>query len=207
MNVIIRSESVELDGYVNAVERRSKPLKSRLGTFREMIRAGTFRKALEKNDDVRLKLNHERDLGGMKDGTLELSEDSIGLKAHAVVKDADVIDKARAGKLVGWSFGFLDVPDGVQEREEDGMRLRDVSDLYLREVSILDNTRHPAYEGTLVKVRDDSDEQLELYGEETSGVETRDETPEEKHIDYSAYEALIEEMRGKNDEGTDRKEE
>lgn len=206
MHVLIRSDSVEIDGYVNAIERKSKPLKSRIGKFVERICKGAFKKAIERNDNIRLLLNHnwERDLGGTKDGNLQLSEDNIGLRAHAVISDADVIEKARAGDLVGWSFGFSD--RDVDQHEENGMPTRDVKDLDLFEVSILDRSKTPAYDGTLVSVRADDD--LQYNGEamifDSLEIEIREE-PEEvpkQHenveIDYSKYETMIAEMKEVN---------
>ena len=164
MQISVRADSVEIEGYVNAVERKSKPLWSRLGRFLERICKGAFTKALGRNDNVRILLNHnpERDLGGQKDGNLELHEDSIGLHARAIITDEEVIKKARNGDLVGWSFGFYD-REVEQKRDEDGYPLRDVRDLDLEEVSILDNTATPAYDGTLVAVR--SEEKSIFYGE------------------------------------------
>ena len=209
MQVRIREESIEIDGYVNAIERKSKTLRSRIGKFVERIKKGAFRRAIERNGNVLLLLNHDRDrvLGGTGDGTLELREDAIGLHAHAVVTDAETVQKAREGKLRGWSFGFNDVPDGVDQKFEDGMLLREVKDMDLREVSILDDRKYPAYEGTLIMAR--SDEEVELYGETfddevITREETRDkpeekpeEQPEEKPvIDYSKYNQIIKEMKG-----------
>ena len=75
MQIRIRADSVEIDGYVNAIERNSKPLWSRVGQFVERICKGAFASALTRNDDVRILLNHDesRDLGGQKDGNLELN--------------------------------------------------------------------------------------------------------------------------------------
>ena len=156
MQIRIRSDSVEIEGYVNAVERKSKPLMSRMGQFLERICAGAFKRALGRNDDVRLLLNHDetRDLGGTKDGNLELNEDNIGLHAKATIKDPEVVKMARNGDLVGWSFGFYD-RDVELKRDEDGLPLRNVRDLDLEEVSILDKSKVPAYDGTLVAVRSD----------------------------------------------------
>ena len=153
MKIKIRSDSVEIEGYVNAVERVSKPLWSRVGQFIERICAGAFKKALRRNNDVKILLNHDwnRALGGTLEGNLELEEDNIGLHARAVITDPEVIEKARAGKLRGWSFGFDD--RDVENRIEDGMPLRLVRDLDLAEVSILDDRKSPAYAGTLVSVR------------------------------------------------------
>lgn len=110
MRIQIRSDSVEIEGYVNAVGRDSRPMKDRSTgeRFVEQIVPGVFTRALTRND-VDLLLNHdqERVLGSTKTN-LELTEDSIGLKARAIVTDKEVIEKARSGKLRGWSFGFYD---------------------------------------------------------------------------------------------------
>lgn len=209
MQVMIREDSVEIDGYVNAIERKSRPLHSRIGKFIERICKGAFKKALARNDNIRLLLNHDRnrDLGGTKDGNLELTEDNIGLHARARITDKEVIEKARNGDLVGWSFGFEDRPGGVEEHDEDGFRLRDVKDLDLYEVSILDRTKTPAYEGTLVSVRSEEGAERIMYRSDPlyTDVEIRDDTQtkkeqpekaEEKVIDYSKYEKLIKEMKG-----------
>ena len=54
MQIRIRADSVEIDGYVNAIERNSKPLWSRVGQFVERICKGAFASALKRNDDVRI---------------------------------------------------------------------------------------------------------------------------------------------------------
>lgn len=207
MEIRIRGDSVEIDGYVNAVERKSKPLWSRMGRFLERICKGAFSKALSRNDNVRILLNHDksRDLGGQKDGNLELCEDSIGLRARATITDPEVVQKAKDGNLVGWSFGFYD-RDVLCHTDEDGMPLRDVRDLDLEEVSLLDNTKTPAYDGTLVMVR--ADESSIYFGETFADEiqireETREETEEvpkqqetvEKNINYDEWDSLIADMK------------
>lgn len=207
MEIRIRQDSVEIEGYVNAVERNSKPLHSRVGKFIERICKGAFQRAIERSDDIKLKLNHERVIGGTADGTLELKEDSIGLKARAVVSDQEVVEDARNGRLRGWSFGFFDVPDGIVTRTEDGLSLRIVKDMDLREVSIINDQKSPAYEGTLIMARADDD--VEFYGEiMTDEMIIREEPTEErseqekeppednKVIDYSKYEEMVSEMKG-----------
>jgi len=202
MKVNIRGDSIEIEGYVNAIERDSKPLHDRvLGRFIERICKGAFKRAIERNDDIHVLLNHNwnRDLGSTKNGNLELTEDNIGLYARACVTDPDVIKKARAGELTGWSFGFED--RDVDRRELDGIPHRSVKDMDLYEVSILDNTKSPAYEGTLIAAR--SDDKLINVGEgfitEVTVTETREEKPvedTEKTIDYTEYEKIIAEMKG-----------
>ena len=202
MQITIRSDSVELAGYVNAIERKSKPLWSRIGQFVERICKGAFTRALERNDNVRIMLNHQRDIGGQKDGNLELYEDSIGLHARATITDPEVIKIARDGDLVGWSFGFYD-REVEQKRDENGFPLRDVIDLDLEEVSILDKRTTPAYDGTLVAVR--SDEKSIYYGESfTDEIQFREEPQEEvpkqqetveKDKNHEEYLKLLEEMK------------
>ena len=202
MQITIRSDSVELAGYVNAIERKSKPLWSRIGQFVERICKGAFSRALERNDNVRIMLNHQRDIGGQKDGNLELHEDSIGLHARATITDPEVIKIARDGDLVGWSFGFYD-REVEQKRDENGFPLRDVIDLDLEEVSILDKRTTPAYDGTLVAVR--SDEKSIYYGESfTDEIQLREEPTEEvpkqqetveKDKNHEEYLKLLEEMK------------
>lgn len=206
MEIRIRENCVEIEGYVNAVERASKPLWSRMGQFIERICKGAFSKALDRNDNVRILLNHnpERDLGGTKDGNLELNEDNIGLHARACITDEEVVKKARNGELVGWSFGFCD--RDVENKYEDGMPLRLVRDLDLAEVSLLDRTKIPAYDGTLVCVR--SDESSMFYGETFEDeMNIREERAEEpikeepnqaepvKEINYAEWESLIADMK------------
>lgn len=201
MNIILRDDKVIIDGYVNAVERNSKPLMSRLGRFFERICKGAFTKALDRAEDVRILLDHnpDRDLGGIKDGNLQLTEDTIGLRAHAEITDAEVIKTAREGNLVGWSFGFYDTEDGVELSmdADTGLPVRKVTDLILEEVSLLDKAMTPAYDGTLVTVRNDgktisiseTSEEMELRFEQS-------EQPSADDIDYSTWENMIEEMKG-----------
>ncbi len=213
MKASIRADSVLIEGYVNAIERDSKPLMSRIGRFIERICKGAFSNALKRNDDVHVLLNHDwsRDLGSTKQGNLELTEDNIGLHARAVITDSDVIEKARRGDLVGWSFGFADLPDGVEQGQADGLPLRKVRDMDLREVSILDRTKTPAYDGTLIMARAEGDTQffgeafldeIEIREEQTEEVRESDQPQLEEHpeadkpIDYSKFEAMILEMKG-----------
>jgi HK97 family phage prohead protease len=202
MQITIRADSVELEGYVNSIERKSKPLWSRIGQFVERICKGAFKRALERNDNVRIMLNHTKDIGGQKDGNLELYEDAIGLHARATITDPEVIDKAKEGRLVGWSFGFYD-REVEQKRDENGYPLRDVIDLDLEEVSILDDRTTPAYDGTLVSVRSDErsiyfsesfTDEIQLREERTEDVPKQQETVEkDKH--YEEYKQLLEEMK------------
>jgi HK97 family phage prohead protease len=203
MEIRIRSDAVEIEGYVNSIERKSKKLWSRLGQFVERVCKGAFSKAIKRNDNVRILLNHDpnRDLGGTKDGNLELEEDAIGLGAKATITDPEVIQLARHGDLVGWSFGFYD-RDVEVKTDEDGYPLRDIHDLDLEEVSILDRSKTPAYDGTLISVR--ADDNALMFGETfTDEVQIREEAAKaateevqnqpvaDKEIDFSEWHEFL----------------
>ena len=208
MKINIRQDNIEVEGYVNAVERNSKPLNSRMGQFIDRICKGAFDNAIKRNDDIHILLNHDwgRDLGSTKQGNLELAEDNIGLKARAIITDADVIESARNGDLVGWSFGFQD--RDVEQKTIDGMPTRAVKDLDLFEVSILDRTHTPAYEGTLITARNDGGkvqfkgeellDKIEIIEEKTeTREESKSEPPKETkpEIDKNYYSNLWEQIK------------
>ena len=226
MNIRVKGDIVEIEGYVNAVERKSKTLQDRFGEFVERIKAGAFGRAIRKNPNIRILLNHDwdRDLGGT-DSNLKLEEDAIGLHARATIQDAEVAEDARKGNLVGWSFGFADVKDGVEITQEEGLPVRNVKDLDLYEVSLLNRQAIPAYDGTLVTVRALDDKQTVLkrsvvyeFGskiivedpepiEEPKPAEERAEVEEKNDnehadesgaVDYTKYKEIIAEMKGDN---------
>ena len=165
MELEIRNGALHVSGYVNAVERDSRRLPQRMckkarSDFVEKISAGAFGRAVSRAKEVRLMFNHKRDIGGTADGTLKLSEDSIGLKAQAVFTDPEAVESGKRGELRGWSFGFTDAVDRWEDVSE-GLQRRTIDDLDLQEVSILSVT--PAYVGTSV----------ELRGEDVSETEYR----------------------------------
>ena len=182
MIIKLRQDSVTVEGYVNAVERNSKPLNERGVTFIERIASGAFKRAIARAKDIRILLNHnwDRNLGGTAEGNLELEEDAIGLKARATITDPGVIEDARRGDLVGWSFGFRDEDVKQLRDEESGLPLRKVNDLELYEVSLLNRSKSPAYVGTLVNVRstENGDDLVVNLSEDNleENVETIDET-------------------------------
>ena len=179
MKIEIRSDSVKLSGYVNAVERRSAVLPQRIcraapGNFVEVIRSGTFGASLSARPEVQLKFNHERTIGGTGNG-LELREDNIGLHAEATITDPDVVSAARAHKLTGWSFGFTSPEAEWTGPDDEGVFTRSISGLDLIEVSIL--TKRPAYPATSVEVRDGTATEYEYrHIEEENEFEDSTET-------------------------------
>ena len=106
MKITLRTDSIEVEGYVNAVGRDSRMLMDENGySFREQIDPGTFAKALRAKADaqqeISLLLDHNqgRVLGGTG-SNLMLEEDSIGLMARATISYV-------AGHSVsgGWTAG------------------------------------------------------------------------------------------------------
>lgn len=162
MNIEIREDKAIITGYVNAVERLSKPLMIKNKKVREKMQAGVFTRALSKAENVQVLLNHDKNkvLANTNDNTATLNEDNIGLRAEVIVSDAETVQKAKDGKLVGWSFGFC---CNAEERgEENGQETRTVTDLDLIEVSILDNTKSPAYSGTSIEAETREEKQIEF---------------------------------------------
>ena len=207
MKVNIRADKVEIEGYVNAIERDSKPLWSRVGQFIERICKGAFKKALKRNDDVHILLNHDwnRDLGSTKAGNLELEEDNIGLRVRACITDPEVVQKARAGELVGWSFGFTD--RDVENSIREGMPHRAVKDLDLAEVSILDKRKSPAYEGTLITARSE-DGEMHFRGEDfIDEVEVKEEAQPEDAKEEEVTTEVVAEVQEAPDEAKPKQQE
>ncbi|MGK0468190.1 HK97 family phage prohead protease [Clostridium sp.] len=202
MRIEIRNDSVIIDGYVNAVLRDSKPIPRPGGKFVEQIMPKAFERALGKALNVDILLNHNktRKLGSTVDGNLELFEDNIGLRAIATITDAEVMEKARKKELRGWSFGFYSDKDKWEDVGE-GLQRRFVEELELTEVSIIDNTRMPAYIGTSIETRDDKEVTVETREEDskaiTEDISVKEEKREEVKIDYSIQENEIQILKMK----------
>lgn len=216
MKIEIRNDSVLLDGYVNAVARDSRPIPSVKGQFVEQVAPKAFERALMKAENVDLLLNHDksRKLGSIKEGNLELFEDNIGLRAICTVFDEEVIKKAKNNELRGWSFGFYKNKDRWEEK--DGIQRRYLEELELNEVSILDNTRVPAYIATSIETREGQDILKETRGEDFKAViedkslkeekvereivedeSLKEEKREKETIDYSQYDKELEFLKMK----------
>ena len=196
MRVEVRNDSVFISGYVNAVERLSKPIRETLHgsirTFLERIKAGVFRNALKKNDNVLVLLNHDnnRVLASTKDGNAVLTEDNIGLRAEITITDAEVVQKAREGKLSGWSFGFIANDDEITTEGKD--EIRTVTDMELLEVSILDDTKAPAYYGTSIEAREGGARMKEIRADAFEQEQTAEPNAEQTEQPTISIEELAE---------------
>ena len=196
MRVEIRNDSVFISGYVNAVERLSKPIRETLHgsirTFLERIKAGVFRNALKKNDNVLVLLNHDnnRVLASTKDGNAVLTEDNIGLRAEITITDKEVVQKARDGKLSGWSFGFIANDDEITTEGKD--EIRTVTDMELLEVSILDDTKAPSYYGTSIEAREGGARMKEIRADAFEQEQTAEPNAEQTEQPTISIEELAE---------------
>lgn len=192
MRIEVRSDSVLIDGYVNAVARDSRPLRDKNGQrYVEQIVPGVFKRALHKNE-VKLLLNHDesRELGSTETN-LTLQEDAIGLRATAEITDAEVIEKAKVGKLRGWSFGFYE-KDASEEDMSNGLKRRFVEEMILAEVSIIDERKIPCYEGTSIETRAEGKEVIRA-----DVLEVRADVVEEQKessFDLSSYKKRIKDL-------------
>lgn len=177
MKIQVREDKVIIDGYVNAVDRFSKLLTNRNGKkFIEKIMPSVFQRAIEKNDAIKVLLNHNYDneIANTKDGSAKLYEDNIGLRAIVETSDATIVEKAQQNKLRGWSFGFI-CNKQDEKINEDGIEERIVRDMDLFEVSIIDDKKIPAYIGTSIEMRDGEVQEIEFRFEETNDTKNNDE--------------------------------
>lgn len=199
MRIELRQDKVLIDGYVNAVARDSRPITDTNGErFVEQIMPGAFARALERakasNRAIDLLLDHEenRKLGDTN-SNVTLVEDNIGLRAICEITDPEVMQKAREGKLSGWSFGFMN----ARAQEEDapnGLKRRFVEDLDLKEVSLIDDRKTPCYAGTSVNMRaDDTEEKVEMRSLEIKEATFTDNSEADKR----AVEAELEQYRAR----------
>ena len=192
MKIEIRgSKEIRISGYVNAVERDSRVLPAEMsrkasGPFVEKVSAGAFKRAIERNPNVRLLFNHEREIGSVSSGELTLREDNIGLHAEAVITDAEVIAAAKNGELRGWSFGFSGAVDKWEPYKE-GVDRRTLADFSLSEVSIL--TKTPAYVGTSVELRNEDCLTREIRSSEDAAevTEIPQNKPEELPVNHGHF--------------------
>lgn len=158
-----------------------------------------FRRAIAKADEVKILLNHKWDkmLGGTK-SNLTLKEDAIGLRAHAEIDNPEVVQKAKEKRLRGWSFGFTNPTE--ERADRNGMPVRTISDLTLKEVSLIDDTMRPWYTSTTVETRagEEGEENFEIRAEEFEAdyVGFKDKKEPEKKPDNSKLKNMIKKYGG-----------
>lgn len=130
------------------------------GSYRvvEIVKPGTFTRALKEKQDVRCCFNHDPNqlLGRSSAGTLRLKQDDTGLAFETDLPDTtmgrDVRTSIKRGDLTGCSFAFTVTAQSWREETKDGKTTstREIEDVDLYE---LGPVAFPAYEGTSVSAR------------------------------------------------------
>lgn len=196
MNVEIRADGIHFDGYVNVTGKMSKPvITPNRQRVVETIEERAFQTALGRTSNVELWLDHNpnRVIAQTKDGTMELREDQIGLRASGVITDQEVVQNAK--RLKGWSFGMKKVKDQIEERA-DQLPIRHVKSFDLGHIALLLH-KNPAYSATTIELRADEEnfEEMELRESGEMEVKNMVETPKETKVDLSQYQKRINRLK------------
>jgi HK97 family phage prohead protease len=123
-----------------------------LGGFVERIRAGCFARAIKLRQDCRALFNHDPSVvfGRVKNGTLRLAEDSVGLHFECDLPNTQTARDCHAsiarGDIDQCSFSFT----LVEDKWSNGGKMRELLDVNLIDVSPV---TFPAYEDTSVAAR------------------------------------------------------
>lgn len=185
MKIEIRADGAHISGYVNATEKKSRPVITPHGKVIEEIEPRAFERAIGRAGEITLTVDHDpaHIYARTTDGTLSLYEDDIGLHADVLITDPEIIQLAKAGKIKGWSFGMYNVVDELIERADD-LPLRKVKDLDLDHVTLVVR-KTPVYSATSVEIRAGADVELEERGRESGEMHiTVDQAKEPQEPSY-----------------------
>lgn len=175
---------VVISGYAVVYNSESVLLEDlRHGRFTEVIRPGTFKRALESNQDIVSTANHDPKLilGRRSNGTLKLTEDEKGIFMEATPPNTtagrDTIELVKGGYLDGMSFQFLN-KRGTDKftKQKDGTVLREVTDAELIE---LGPVTFPAYPQTTTAVSAEARSTAEALQREEEADEATEASVEE----------------------------
>ncbi|OQR54820.1 phage major capsid protein [Bacillus sp. CDB3] len=149
------SDGFFVRGLVNKSGAWSQKLYDKHGKpFIERVMPNVFEKALKRGNDVKLLLEHDKNmlLARTKDETLKLTETSKGLEMEANLVPSThsehIHSSIKRGTLSNMSFGMV-VLDDVWTKEK-GVNQRSITDLALYECSIVSD---PAYEDSAIEAR------------------------------------------------------
>jgi len=123
--------------------------------MRERIMPTAFDRAVIE-DDVRGLVDHDgtKILGRTKSGTMRLRTIERGLDFTIDPPDTtaarDIMVSMKRGDVTGSSFGFLPRPGGVRWRRDGNLEIRELTDVWLRDVSVV---TYPAYEAAESELR------------------------------------------------------
>ena len=197
MKIEERADGLHIFGYVNVTGKISRPLITPHGRCVETIEERAFANAIAKSGNITATVDHDstRVYACTEDRTLNLEEDAIGLKASMLIKDKNIIEAARKGKIRGWSFGMYNVTDEMEQRGEDKLPLRHVKDFLLDHITLVMD-KIPCYAATSVECRADDEVSMECRAFDT-GVEFDAQGEEKKKPDLTEYENRIKSLEEK----------
>ena len=187
MKIELRTDSLNITGYVNVTGKFSKPVATPHGKCIEVIEERAFAESLSRNGDICVTVDHDNSkiYASTSAGTLQLREDAVGLHADVTITDENLIEIAKKGKIKGWSFGMYNVVDELEQRA-DNLPIRHVKSLDLDHITLVVN-QTPAYSATSVECRAD--------GEFSMEYRSLGETPDiVNKPDFSQYEQRIRDL-------------
>lgn len=193
MKIEVRADgTVQIDGYVNVVERESKPILTPHGMVNERIEAGVFQRAIDMVQNIDMTIDHtEKIVASTKAQTLQLHEDAIGLRAIAKITDQQTVQAAKEGRIKGWSFGMTNIQDNLEKRGDDKLPLRHVTGFTLDHVSLLID-KIPAYAATSAELRSGNETMLEERSMKTEVSVIQ----QKNNIDYAEYDKRMKQIKG-----------
>ena len=198
----IDDELLLVEGLVNKTEEWSHLLGTRK-RFKEKIKAGVFKRALERAKSVDFLAEHNPKylLSSTTNDSLELWEDEEGLKMRAKIcpttygKDCYALMKS--GLLAHMSFGFK-IRSQSWKKMLDGTFERVVNDLDLIEVSAV---RNPAYPQSAISARGFTViEDVEIDETELVEIEERAEETEQKDNSEDILSQVLSQLNTLNSE-------
>lgn len=195
MKVEVRADNTaHITGYVNVVERKSRPVMTPHGKCIEIVEQRAFEQALERAGDVSVTVDHNNShiYASTSNNTLKLYEDNIGLHADVIISAPDVVELAKKGKIKGWSFGMYNVVDDLEQRADD-IPIRHIKSLDLDHITLVVN-KCPVYSATSVELRADTETEIEERAS-TENVEVSIEQKEVVKVDYTDFENRINSLK------------
>ena len=161
MNIEVRADGARITGYVNVTEKKSRPVITPRGKVIEEIEPRAFAEAISRAGNITVTVDHDKShiYASTDDGTVTLKEDAIGLHADVLIKDKNLIELAKKGKIRGWSFGMYNVKDSMEERAGD-LPIRHIKALDLDHLTLVVK-KSPIYSATSVELRAGEDIELE----------------------------------------------
>lgn len=190
MNIEVRADGARITGYVNVTEKKSRPVITPRGKVVEEIEPRAFSEAINRAGNITVTVDHDKShiYASTDDGTVTLKEDAIGLHADVLIKDKDLIELAKKGKIRGWSFGMYNVKDTMEDRADD-LPIRHITGLDLDHLTLVVK-KYPIYSATSVELRAEGDVEIETRSSLDTPTVT-DAEPKKPAFDNSEFRGRI----------------